>query len=62
MEWRLFCDNKDRARLMFIREFDKGAAGMSSVIMMAGSGKPVAFGTFPCANQNVRVVERDDRL
>jgi hypothetical protein len=47
MEWRLFCDNKDRARLMFIREFDKGAAGMSSVIMMAGSGKPVAFGTFP---------------
>ncbi len=47
MEWRLFCENKDRARLMFVREFDKGAAGMSSVIMMAGSGKPVAFGTFP---------------
>jgi hypothetical protein len=47
MEWRLFCENKDRARLMFVREFDKGAAGMSSVIMMVGSGKPVAFGTFP---------------
>jgi hypothetical protein len=47
MEWRLFCENKDRARLMFIREFDKGAAGMSSVIMMAGSAKPVTFGTFP---------------
>jgi hypothetical protein len=41
MEWRLFCENKDRA------EFDKGAAGVNSVILMAGSEKPVAFGTFP---------------
>ncbi len=48
MEWRLFCENKDRARLMFVREFDAGATGMSSVIMtMAGSEKPVTFGTFP---------------
>jgi len=47
MEWRLFCDNKDRARLLFVREFDKDAAGMSSVVMMAGSEKPVTFGTFP---------------
>jgi hypothetical protein len=47
MEWRLFCENKDRARLMFIREFDKGAAGLSAVILMAGSEKPVSFGTFP---------------
>lgn len=47
MEWRLFCENKERARLMFAREFDKGAAGTSSVVMMAGSEKPVAFGAFP---------------
>jgi hypothetical protein len=47
MEWRLFCENKGRARLMFVREFDKAAAGTSSVVMMAGSEKPVAFGTFP---------------
>jgi hypothetical protein len=47
MEWRLFCENRDRGRLMFIREFDKDAAGLNSVIMMAGSEKPVAFGTFP---------------
>jgi hypothetical protein len=47
MEWRLFCENKDRARLMFAQEFDKGAEGMSSVVMMAGSEKPVSFGTFP---------------
>jgi hypothetical protein len=47
MEWRLFCENKDRARLMFAREFDKDAAGMNSVVMMAGSEKPVAFGIFP---------------
>jgi hypothetical protein len=46
MEWRLFCENKDRARLMFVREFDKDAAGKSSVIMMAGSEKPVDFGAF----------------
>jgi hypothetical protein len=47
MEWRLFCENKDRARLMFVREFDKDAAGMSSVVLMAGSDKPVSFGTIP---------------
>jgi hypothetical protein len=47
MEWRLFCENKDRARLMFIREFDNGAAGVNSVVVMAGSEKPVAFGAFP---------------
>lgn len=47
MEWRLYCENKDRARLMFAREFDKDAAGGNSVIMMAGSEKPVAFGKFP---------------
>ncbi len=47
MEWRLFCENKDRARLMFAREFDKAAEGMNSVVMMVGSDRPVAFGTFP---------------
>ena len=47
MEWRSFRENKDRARLTFVREFDKGAAGSSAVIMMAGSEKPVSFGTFP---------------
>jgi hypothetical protein len=47
MEWRLFCENRDRARLMFIREFDKGAAGLNSVVVLAGSEKPVAFGNFP---------------
>jgi hypothetical protein len=47
MEWRLSCENKDRARLMFIREFDKGAAGLNSVIAMVGTEKLVAFGTFP---------------
>jgi hypothetical protein len=47
MEWRLFCENRNRARLMFIRELDKGAPGFHSVIVMAGSEKPVTFGTFP---------------
>ena len=47
MEWRLFCENKDHARLVFAREFDKDAAGIDSVVMMAGSEKPVAFGSIP---------------
>jgi hypothetical protein len=47
MDWRLFCENKDRARLMFVQEFDKGAAGKSRVVMTAGSEKPVAFGSSP---------------
>jgi hypothetical protein len=47
MEWRLYCENKDRARLIFVQEFDKDAASTSSVVLMAGSEKPVTFGTVP---------------
>ena len=47
MEWRLFCENGNRARLMFVREFEQGAAGMSTVLMMAGAEKAMAFGKFP---------------
>jgi hypothetical protein len=47
MEWRLFCESKDRARLMFTREFDKGAPGTSAVTLIAGSEKPPSFGTYP---------------
>lgn len=47
MEWRLFCENKDRARLMFVRESDQSGSGNSTVMLMAGSEKSVAFGKFP---------------
>jgi hypothetical protein len=47
MEWRLFCENGKRARLMFVREFDPGAAAITTVMMMAGTEKSVAFGKFP---------------
>lgn len=47
LEWRLFCENKERARLTFVREFDPGAAGTVSVALMAGSEKSLAFGKFP---------------
>ncbi|WP_342728330.1 ATP-dependent Clp protease proteolytic subunit [Bradyrhizobium sp. B097] len=47
MEWRLFCENKDRGRLMFVREFDEGAAGRSTAVMMAGATKAIAFGRLP---------------
>ena len=47
MEWWLYCDNKDRARLTFIRESGKSATGINTVAMMAGSEKQVSFTTFP---------------
>ena len=47
MEWRLFCENKDRARLTFVRESDQGAGSLKSMMLMAGSDKSVAFGKFP---------------
>jgi hypothetical protein len=47
MEWRLFCENKQRARLMFVREFDPAAAGKIAVVLMAGSEKSLAFGRLP---------------
>ena len=47
MQWRLFCEARGGARLMFVREFDKDAAGTNSVVMMAGSEKTVAFGKLP---------------
>ena len=46
MDWRLFCEGKDRARLMFIREFDEDA-GNSMIAMVAGTEKPLTFGTLP---------------
>jgi len=47
MEWRLLCENKDRGRLMFLRAFDDGAAGETTVVMMARSDKSIAFGRYP---------------
>jgi hypothetical protein len=46
-QWRLFCEGKDRVRLMAVREFDKDAAGKSSVALVAGSDKPPSFGAIP---------------
>jgi len=47
MEWWLYCENKDRGRLLFIREFGMRATVITKVIMMAGSEKPVSFATLP---------------
>ncbi|MFB9264081.1 hypothetical protein ACFFWD_13010 [Bradyrhizobium erythrophlei] len=47
MEWRLFCENNDRARLMFVREFAESSAGKSTVVIRAGADRSVAFGRFP---------------
>jgi hypothetical protein len=47
MEWRLFCENKDRARLMFVRESDQDGGGLKTMMLTAGSDKSVAFGKYP---------------
>jgi hypothetical protein len=47
MEWRLFCENKDRARLTFVRESDQGAGNLRTMMLMAGSDKSIAFGKYP---------------
>ena len=44
MEWRLFCENKDRVRLMFVRESSEEGDGLKSMMLMAGTDKSVAFG------------------
>jgi hypothetical protein len=46
MEWRLYCDAKTRARLMFVRESGEDA-GSRTVVLMAGPQKSVAFGKYP---------------
>ena len=47
MEWRLFCENKDRARLTFVRESDQGAGSLKTMMLMAGSDKSITFGKYP---------------
>ena len=47
MEWRLFCENKDRARLMFVRESDQAGGSLKTMMLTAGPDKSVAFGKFP---------------
>lgn len=46
MEWRLFCETKARARLMFVRESGEDA-GTRTMMLMAGPDKTVAFGQTP---------------
>ncbi|WFU19678.1 hypothetical protein [Bradyrhizobium sp. CB3481] len=46
MEWRLFCEAKTRARLMFVRESAEDA-GNRTVMLMAGPQKSIAFGKYP---------------
>ncbi len=47
MEWRLFCENKNRGRLMFVRESGQEGDGLKTMMLMAGAGKSVAFGKHP---------------
>jgi hypothetical protein len=40
-------ENKDRARLTFVRESDQSAGGLKTTMLTAGSDKYVAFGRYP---------------
>jgi hypothetical protein len=40
---------------MFVREFDQGAAGRTTVVMTAGSEKSLAFGQFPARTGSYEV-------
>ncbi|MDB5652606.1 MAG: hypothetical protein JWQ94_219 [Tardiphaga sp.] len=53
LEWWLVCAGKDRARLMFLREFDQNAIGTTGVALVAGAAtmpnfasRPVRIGAF----------------
>jgi hypothetical protein len=46
MEWRLSCEAKDRARLMFAREFDPGVVAKSAMMVMVAPEKSLVFGQF----------------
>jgi hypothetical protein len=54
MEWRLFCENKNRVPLMFATETDEATVGKSTILMAAGAdsnrkevgGSPVRSGKY----------------
>lgn len=53
MEWRLFCENRNRVPLMFAAEIDEKTAGKSTIMMTVGSdasreigGSPVQTGKY----------------
>ena len=45
MQWRLFCDNNNRGRLVFVRQHDAGSVGKSSMVLLAGKVRSVTLGT-----------------
>jgi len=54
LQWNLFCDSKDRARLVFAREFNKAFLG-GPISLGASSDKPVTFGALPSRNGDFEV-------
>jgi hypothetical protein len=47
LQWRMYCENRQRARLVFVRELDADDAGLASMTLTAGSEQPLVFGKFP---------------
>ena len=47
LQWRLFCEDREHARLVFIRELDADDAGLASMTLTTGSEQPLVFRKFP---------------
>jgi len=47
MQWRLFCGNNNRVRLIYVRQHDAGSVGKSSLVLLAGKVRSVILGTIP---------------
>lgn len=47
MEWRLYCDNKNRVPLMFAAEIDETAVGKRAIMMTADAAPNEEAGGFP---------------
>ncbi|UPT91562.1 hypothetical protein HAP41_0000023140 [Bradyrhizobium barranii subsp. apii] len=47
MEWRMFCETRNRVQLMFAGEIDETSAGKSTIMMTADADKDQEAGGFP---------------
>ncbi|WP_456685945.1 hypothetical protein, partial [Bradyrhizobium sp. P5_C11_2] len=47
MEWRMFCDTRNRVPLMFAGEIDEASVGKSTIMMTADADKDQEAGGFP---------------
>ncbi|HUN95632.1 MAG TPA: hypothetical protein VMU69_05270 [Bradyrhizobium sp.] len=47
LQWRLYCEHREHARLVFVRGLDADDAGLASMSLTVGSEQPLVFRKFP---------------